>query len=1203
MTTTIDKNDKTEEKKQERSWTDEQRSAIEVRDKTLLVSAAAGSGKTAVLTERIITAITEGENPPGINELLVVTFTKAAAAEMRERIGKAIRKAADADPQNRRLQRQLMLLPSAKIRTIDSFCNDILKSNADKVGISPDYRIGDAAEQQLLANSVLEGMINAVYDGELADVCTAEEFEELADCLTDTRGMGALSEIFYSLYMELSCAIEGVGLLSEYAERFNPTGYTSPEATPYGIHFKSRLIDACLHHRRVFESLMAELAGGSPEEQAYIPTLRDETVRLDSLISAKTFETVSELLSMKAIEFPRKKRGTELTDLQEHAGKCKKSCMSDIRENAAIFKISRDDWKRLYDGIYPKLVTLAAFMARFDELYMELKRKKCMLGYHDIERFVYECLWQNGEKTEVARALASEFREVYIDEYQDVNALQNKIFEALSTERNRFMVGDIKQSIYSFRSADPDIFASMKKSFPSLKDADTSPTASIFMSANFRCDEGVVRFVNGIFDKIFAIVGENIGYTALDKLVFAKDRIPGMTVGKAVPEIIVAKDPGTSAEGEERSLLLPKIVAKRVLELMDTETLNDGSPIRAKDIAVIMRSARGRAADYAAALKCVGVGARVADEKNFFLNCEVLLALCFLNAIDNPRRDIYLAGLLRSPIYDFSADELYRISSSSRRGSLYERLLDYNAANPDFEKGHAFVKKLNEYRDVAEGIGADELLYRLYHETGLLALASQNGGKDNLEVLYNYARTFEGASYRGLYSFIGFINTVVERRSEFSSVKEAASTDEVSIITAHSSKGLEYPIVFYVDAQKDFYKSGAGEGSRMNLSSELGLTFRLRTPSGLAIVENPPHSANAESKKQARLEEELRILYVVLTRARERLFVVGSTTQDLEEYVQKTRERTEFLDIHSLRKMQRMLDIILASRPDAELELIDNSEQEAEDFEFESDELMPNDTQTGKRSDAEECTSKDEYLERFRYKYPYEELSRVPGKMSVSTLYPTVLDGVDEPQSIALPEADGRRVLPQFMLGDKVDESAKRGIATHLFMQFCNLENAHENGAEAELSRLVCEGFMSENERALVRLDEIEAFVKSPLFAKMRSAKKLYRELRFNVNLPAELFTKDTERMEALSGSNVLVQGVVDCIIEDENGGLTLVDYKTDRLSKKELSDEALARETLYNKHFQQLYYYTLAAERIFGRKPLGAKVYSLALGAAVDII
>lgn len=1203
MTTTIDKNDKIAEKKQERSWTDEQRSAIEVRDKTLLVSAAAGSGKTAVLTERIITAITQGENPPGINELLVVTFTKAAAAEMRERIGKAIKEAADADPQSRHLQRQIMLLPSAKIRTIDSFCNDILKSNADKVGISPDYRIGDAAEQQLLANSVLEGMLNAVYDGELTEVCTAEEFEDLADCLTDTKKMGNLSEIFYKLYMDISCAIEGAQLLCEYAERFNPSGFTTPEATPYGKFFKDRLNDACLHNKKKFESLMAELADGSPEEQAYIPTLRDEMVRLDSLLAASDFEVISELLSVKAAEFPRKKKGTELTDLQEYAVKCKKSCMDDIRENAAIFKISRDDWKKLYDGIYPRLVTLASFMKRFDELYMDLKRKKCMLGYHDIERFVYECLWQNGEKTEVALALASEFREVYIDEYQDVNALQNKIFEALSTERNRFMVGDIKQSIYSFRSADPDIFASMKKSFPSLKDAEGSPSASIFMSANFRCDDGVVRFVNGIFDKIFALVGENIGYTALDKLVFAKDRIPGIKVGDAVTKIIVAKDPGTSAEGEERSSVLPEIVAERVRELITTGTLNDGSPVRAKDIAVIMRSASGRAADYAVALRNVGIGAKVGDEKNFFLNSEVLLALCFLNAIDNPRRDIYLAGLLRSPLFDFSADELYRISNSSRRGSLYEKLIDYNAANPDFEKGHAFVKKLNEYRDVAEGIGADELLYRIYHETGLLALASKNGGKDNLEVLYNYARTFEGASYRGLYSFIGFINTVVERRSEFSSVKDTASTDEVSVITAHSSKGLEYPIVFYVDAQKDIYKSGSKEAPRMNLSSKLGLTFRLRTPSGLALVENPPHSANAGCKRQARLEEELRILYVVLTRAREKLFVLGSTTKDLEEFVENARERGEFLDIYSLRKMQRMLDIILATHPESELELVDNTKSEEEESETGDKQIVMTYTPPTVRNDVDESIEKDDYLERFRYKYPYEELSRVPGKMSVSTLYPTVLDGVDEPQSIAPQADDGRRVLPQFMLGDKADESAKRGIATHLFMQFCDLENAHENGAEAELSRLVCNGFMSESDRALVRIDEIEAFVKSPLFAKMRSAKKLYRELRFNVNLPAELFTKDSERREALSGSNVLVQGVVDCIIEDENGGLTLVDYKTDRLSKKELSDEALARETLYNKHFQQLYYYTLAAERIFGRKPLGAKVYSLALGAAVDII
>ena len=1172
MTTELDKTVQKEEKKQERSWTDEQLSAINTRDKTLLVSAAAGSGKTAVLTERIIKTVTDAQNPAGVNELLVVTFTKAAAAEMRERIGKAIRKAADENPSDTRLAKQLMLLPSAKIRTIDSFCNDILKSNAEKVGISPDYRIGDAAEQQLLAYSVLEGMINAVYDGALAEVSGAEEFEELADCLTDSKKMGSLSEIFYKLYMDLSCAEEGVGLIYSLAEIFNPKGFSSPERTPYGRHFTDRLRELCAHYQRLYESIISELICGSEEEAAYVPTLRDEIVRLEALAHADSFTEIMLMLEAKATQFPRRKSGTELSELQEYAKEKKSECAEQLRSFKSVFSVSAEDWKMLYAGLYERLTTLASFMARFDSLYMESKRKRAMFGYHDIERFVYECLWQNGKKTEVALSLAKEFRAVYIDEYQDVNALQNKIFEALSTETNRFMVGDIKQSIYSFRSAEPAIFADMKKSFPEIGADEGSCAASIFMSSNFRCDRGIIDFVNGIFDKLFSLIGESIGYTDADKLVFAKDKIPAMAHGDDVPTVIVAKDPGTAADGEQRSAVLPEIVAQRVCELIENGRLNDGTAVKPKDIAIIMRNAKGRAADYAEALKNRGVGARVADEKSFFLNSEVLLALCFLNAIDNPRRDIYLAGLLRSPIFDFSPDELYMISKSSSRTSLYERLVDYNTAHPEFEKGRSFIRRLNEYRDVAEGIGADELLYRLYSETGLLALASQNGGTDNLNLLYSYARGFEASSYRGLSAFIGFINTVIDRRSEFASAKDTAQTDEVSVITAHTSKGLEYPIVFLVDTQKPIHRKGFGEQSRINLSESFGLSFRLRTPSGLALVDNPVHTAIAENVKENHLQEELRILYVALTRARERLFVVGSTKLDVEEYVNETREQGKLLTSHSIRKMQTFLDIILSTATDYRLEIVDGMSEQAE--EKGGEELM-HEPSCDAVAQGEKLVDKEEYLRRFHYEYPFEALSAVPGKISVSHLYPTVLDGVSEPAVSGRTPDEVKKMLPSFMVESKADVSAKRGIATHLFMQFFDVEKAHENGAMAELSRLVDEGFMSKGESELVRLDEIEAFLKSPLFEKMRNAKKLYRELRFNVNLPAELFTESNERREALSGKFVLVQGVMDCIIEESNGNLTLVDYKTDRLSPSELSDKALAREALLSKHYQQLYYYS----------------------------
>ncbi len=1202
MTTIIDKN------AQKRRWTPEQQTAIDVRDKTLLVSAAAGSGKTAVLTERIIKTLLDKEHPTDITELLIVTFTNAAAAEMRERIGKALGAAAAQEPKNRHLQKQLMLLPSAKIRTIDSFCNDILKTNSERVAVSPSYRIGDAAEQQLLAYSIFEVMINSIYDGNLPEVSEALEFEELADCLTDSKKMDRLAEVFYSLYMQLSCAEGGVDEISKLREVYNPASFVSQEKTIYGRHFINRLREACAHYKNIFLKDMAELATGSPEEQDYVSAMRDATAKLELIISAESFADISSLLDAKTESLPRKKAGAELSELQELAKEHKSKCQAALRSFKKIFSADTDEWRYLFLGLYSRIGTLYKFMKYFDDAYLAEKRARAMFGYHDIERFVYQILWNDGKKTDAARAMASEYKAVYIDEYQDVNALQNKIFEALSKKRNRFMVGDIKQSIYSFRSAEPEIFAKMKKSFPPCDASEASDAASVFMSANFRCDAGIVDLVNGIFDKLFSLVGDNIGYKDADKLTFAKCDIPDIKLGRDIPTVLIAEDPGTEAESDERKSVLPMVVAEKIRELLDYGELNDGSPIMPKDIAIIMRNARGRASDYAAALKSVGIPAKTEAEKNIFLNSEILLVLCLLNTIDNPRRDIYLAGLLRSPIFDFSADELYLIASGSKKEALYKKVVEYCAANPDFQKGGLFLQKLSEYRDIAESSGADELIYKLYNETGLTALAAENGSLENLTVLYNYARTFEASTYKGLHSFISFINTVIDRNGEFQPPKDNTAGDEVNIMTVHTSKGLEYPVVFFVDAQKKIQKSGSDDASKLTYSGGYGISFCLRTPSGLGVVESPVDTAVREREREIRFEEEMRVLYVALTRARERLFIVGSTANDPQDYIDKMRAAGEVLSPYSLKKMQTFLDIITATRPHARIELrcytSDAEEKLAlDDGEYPEDEKEHRD----EAPQAADGDFKAELLRRFKFEYPRRALSEIPEKMSASELYPTVLDGSAEASAhisrAEVKDTERARRLPDFFSGIESNKSAKRGIATHLFMQFCDLENIANRGTENELLRLCAAGFISDADSARVRRDEIAKFAESELFFAMRSAKKIYREFRFNVRLPAELFAEDKMRIEALRSHEMLVQGVIDCIIENSDGRLRLIDYKTDRLSREELADIELARASLAAKHMSQLNYYMLAVEKIFGKAPEGAEIYSLPLGKALKII
>ena len=1185
----------------ERRWTDEQLSAIETRDKTLLVSAAAGSGKTATLTERIIRSLTDKENPTDISSLLVVTFTKAAAAELRVKLTRAVEEAANADPENKDLQRQLYMLPSAKIRTIDSFCNDILKANCDRVGLSPSYRLADEAECELLARSILEGLIDAVYAGELPEVSSPECFERLADCLTDSKRTEELGDAFRYVYDKCEAEKDGVDSLLSLIEKLNPESFTAPENSVYGAYLMSEIKAAAEHNVRLYERFEREFALGDDVDKKYLAVVDSDLAIFRAIIRAKGYSEVRDLLIPSRFEsLPRGIR--KKSDLIESFKEAREET-KEILDFTKYFLYTDEEWKTLFSELYELLSVFYRFLKRFDSLYFDEKRRRATLSYADIERLCYNCLIKDGKPTDIAESLRARFSSIYIDEYQDVNDLQNSIFEAISRPNNRFMVGDIKQSIYVFRKAKPEIFASMKAAFPELSEA-KGDAATVFMSKNFRCDEGIVDFVNGIFDKAFSLLGESIGYREGDRLGYAK-------IHKSEPEYfkpeVCLLERRTKAEISEA-----EVVALKIKELIEEGTLDDGSRIRASDVAIIMRSAKGKANLYSDALERVGIPSKISAGKDFFLTPEVLLTLSLLNSIDNPRKDIYLAGLMCSPLFDFTADDIYKIREEFPEGHLYDALCGYIELNPNYEKGRYFVDRLTYYRAISEGVGVDVLINKLYHETGLFALASKWGGKENLVVLYDYARSYEAGAFKGLYNFINFVNNLsTKRKTEFDDTRDADAPDAVRIITSHSSKGLEYPVVFLADTGTRITNEDAK--SRLVYADGFGIAFRLRTPSGLALVDNPVRELINRYNFGKMFEEELRILYVALTRARERLYVTGASLLDSrDKYLEKIRAKRESLDSYSIKKLASFMEIILAAgSSDAASDTYEFIKNVAEEKTEENEETIKN-AEISKEiftKDGENKEITDEFVRRFTYTYPQKHLTLLPEKMSVSRISPTVLDGSDDnavllvPESVEKDEEDNeKRHLPKFAIGKEADESAKRGIATHYFMQFCDLELLRKNGAREELSRLVELGFISREDEKRVRLSEIEAFTRSDFFRDMLGAKRLYRELRFNALMPAVMFTENEERISAVSDREVLVQGVIDCIIEFPDGTLGVFDYKTDRLTREELSDRALARESLYNKHSLQLSYYAYAVERMFGKAPVRVEVYSLPLADTVDV-
>lgn len=1182
------------EKKAVRSWTPEQSSAIDTRDRTLLVSAAAGSGKTATLTERIIRSLTDKENPKNIASFLVVTFTRAAASELRAKITKALEEALSLDPENKELQRQLYMLPSAKIRTIDAFCNDILKMNTDAAGISPSYRLADKAEEQLLAKNILDGMIDALYASELPEVGTAEEFERLTDCLSESKRNEDVGDIFRLVYSKLESEIDGVKALLPLIEKLDPDKFTSVADSEYGERLLSSVGEMADHYLKIYTGFERAFLSPVGSEEKYLPMLYSDMELLKILASKNYSEIREALLNCQFEELSRVSKGrtVSMEEFKEFRSEAKKA----ITDYVKFFYYTEEMWRELFSGLYPLVKLFYRFLVRFDELFFEEKRRRSIFSYNDIARLAYGILIKDGKPTEIAESMKKQYTDVYIDEYQDVNPLQNAIFEAISGKRNRFMVGDIKQSIYVFRKAKPEIFASLKSLFPKITSGEESDAYSVFMSKNFRSDKAIIEFVNGIFDKIFGLLGDSIGYESSDRLENGK---ASGDIEYIKPDICVIDKKGTLGDNE------PMVVALKIKDLLEKGRKNDGERITPKDIAILLRYTKGNDVLYAEALRSLKVPSVVMAKDEFFLTPEILLTLSLLNSIDNPNREIYLAGCMCSPLFGFGAEDIYEIKKKNKNKTLYDALVDYTDAHPEYEKGRTFLQRLEYYRTIAEGVGVDTLLYKLYHETGLLSLAAKNGGADNLILLYDYARGYEAGAFKGLYNFIHFINNLTGKKdTEFDDKRDGEQGDAVRIMTCHSSKGLEFPVVFLAESGTRIENKDSR--NRLAFSDEMGIAFRLRTPSGLLPADNPIRSIINLHGKSKMYEEELRILYVALTRARERLFVVGtSPIADQEKYIEKCRMHRETLDAYTAKNLSSFLEIA-ATASDTEVIdqytfLGDALPKEEEENQASESEIIPEKAVMGEYIDPDEV---DELKNRFTYEYPRLSLTTLPEKLSVSKASPTVLDGADE-HSISpfeIKDDDEKPRLPRFIEKNPADESAKRGIATHYLLQFCDLENLRDNGAENELKRLREGGFISASDAERVRVDEIELFRRSALFEKMLKAKKVYREFRFTVNIPASSMSEEQERIAALGEKGVLVQGVIDCILENPDGTLSLYDYKTDRLTKSELSDRSLAEETLRRKHSTQLSYYALAVKEIFGISPVDTEVYSLHLGDTVDV-
>ncbi len=1179
-----------------------QQSAIDLRGRSVLVSAAAGSGKTATLTQRIIRLLTDETSPADVCDMLIVTFTRAAAGELRTRISAAISSALAVDMQNEHLARQLAALGSAKICTIDSYYLDLARGNFERLGLPASFRPADEGEAKILRRSVMNAVIEERYSAD-------PDFPDLCEQLTGVRSSGALADVFIDIYEDTERLTDGGDYLLRCAQKYKHGAESPFFDTVWGNAFRREMrLEAQTLAARADSAL--EIVANNPECAAYSDSLENSREFL------KEFLRITENGSYSAVR--ETVRRFSPISAGRVSGKATDASRAALEERNALNKAISDWSKREFllddENISAAMLRSSDICEKIHSVISEYRKalsdEKALRGicdFADLSRFALKLLTdENGNPTDLALEERKKYSHIFVDEYQDTDGIQDTVFRTISNGHNLFLVGDVKQSIYGFRGAEPSIFTEYRKESPPVAEVPSGDCpCSIYMSENFRCAPCVVNFTNAVCSYLFSAAeksGNGIGYRKEDDLVLSRPEPYG---NERVKIALVEKNDEENAAYSEAIY-----IANEIKRLVKYEKNADGTPFKYGDMAILVRS-HSKAEAIADVLVREGIPHANGAGEALFENPEVLMMFSLLCAIDNPERDVPLAGALRSPIFRFSLSDLVEIRRTRTDTSLFGSLLEYgsdeNADAQLAEKCREATKTIDDWREAAQALPVHIFVRDLWRQTNALTYAGSgadsarqtpNERRRNLQQFYEYARKFEASAFRTLHDFTEYIGGIIESGEKIA-FENAGDENTVRIMTVHKSKGLEFPVVFLAGTASRTNTSDGNSPLIFTPQDDLGLTLRLTDKSGFGKIETPMRLAAAKKVVSLSLEEEIRVLYVALTRARDRLYVTAEGSGDFAaKKLDAANRRASLGDVAALDACSSTLDRILtalSASPDCDCYEIEAAHCASQQEETSDVETREEPTPEGSiRADTA-----NELSARFAFEYPLSS-TRIPAKLSVSRLYPEILDPEETDLDDLLKKvASQERRVPKFM-GGKGDGAAERGTATHLFLQFCDF--SHLDGTEAsvndEVARLCEKRFISEASAKLIRKDEIAAFAKSEIFKSVKEARNVWREQRFNVFLPARDFTSDEKTKKLLADEKLLVQGVIDLFFTDKNGNLVLCDYKTDRLTPRELRDPDAAKQTLLERHGRQLSYYAAALGEIFTHAPDVICVYSLHSGA-----
>jgi len=1205
------------------SFTPDQRRAIEGRGGAIYVSAAAGSGKTAVLVERVVDRIVNGGS---VDRLLVVTFTVAAASEMRRRIHEALQALLIKEPGNRHLMRQQILLHNARICTIDSYCSELVRSHFHILGVPPDFGVSVGADYELMREAALNDALEAAYSGMDSD------FADMVENFGNGRDDSALFNALLSLQQALSADPDPAGFRARALEVFGEDR-KARQALKETVkdYARGRLADLA----GSFERVCAALDGRGDERlsAAVLPLMREDMDIIAGLCDALSqpgFTAARSAFSGARFSSFPSLRGYADDTLKQRShslhGELKKQ-VADMADG--IFSMSDADIEEDAARLYPMVRALFRVEEDFEKRLRERLLRRGLLSFPEIARLAMTLLVEKYDRasgrvtpTELAVTLSGELDEVMIDEYQDTNLLQDIVFTALSDGgRKLFCVGDGKQSIYRFRQAMPEIFEARKESarpfgegFPAL----------VWLSDNFRSRSGILDFTNFVFGQIMSKRVGGTDYTGGERLRCGA-RYPDVTKPQVELHILRAEESGKGSDGAPAGetatdaddggpVYSPEASARYTARAI--KSLIDGGfsvydrasgamrPCRPSDCAVLLRSASVNGEIFRRALESEGLPAYCETSSGFFDSYEIAMMLEVLSAVDNPHRDIPLLAALRSPVFGFTAEMLARLRIGAGRESLYESLR--RAAQADAHCARA-LKRLEGYRLFARNMPTHRLIWHIYTESGLLALA---GGlsrgperQHNLRQLYRHAAAFESSAGQGLAGFVRFIRRMLEQGHTLDGAQPAPAGEAVRVMTIHKAKGLEFPVVAVACCEKQFNTEDFRDP--LYVHWRFGVGAGLRDPDRRLEYTTLFREAIRIQMRRELVSEEMRILYVAMTRAREKLILVA-VDKDLEGHVQRLSDKLagcDVLDPRWVENAKSFYDWLLCCalrHPDAAVLRAFAAEPCPVQGEAgrltvvtaDAREYMRQASETRKADlPADAAQASPELISairgRLEYAYPYETLSRVPAKVSVSELKAGRM-----PEEDAEPFFKGAAgyTVPRFAAGT-APGAAERGTAMHKFMQFSDFALCEKGFLEDEIERLVRQAYLFEEEAASLDRAGLAAFFKGPLYARMKRSPCLTREYRFQAVLPAR------EVEPALTGSpcgdeTVLLQGVADCFFE-EDGALVLVDYKTDRVR-----DGALLAE----RYAGQLRLYARALSQIFSIPVKELVLYSFELGREIFV-